>query len=1235
MKNPTNGMIATGANPSVANCRTQLNQNFSNNQSEHSTIPITVQVKPNGAENDKSAAPPQVAPPPPPVTQIPQVDGLDDVLDDEQTPPTQHVQTPTQPAPSSRPKAVKQTMPLVLQLQAQSPSSSGMKKKDKDQLRIGISEARTPRNISPKPKESSPKQTIVATAKVTKPSSPGSSNCSPTSRPIRVSPSHSASIRGVNHSPIRAISPSRSSSSSSAVATSIASSSSGQPGQTYRLVNQEQLAKLVGGNRPNVTILVNGIKMPAQSQILPSPASANPAQSEASMSGQVTSATSSGEATKKAVLLRDQTLLLQDEIDQEIAERAKAEKGKEGKDEEGVEHIELNQTLPPPPKAAIEGTEPDMDNIENCKLKIYQKLKHFHETQQIQPTPSQKKVQSRKQNAQIRKKAETSKAVATQGGVVANSIAAGSGQNVISIAGRVPISQSQMRIKTGNQPGTQQIIIQSSTVDHKLQIIDTKQSTTSKKLQVQQQQQQAGQQQPSQQPPTKMEILRQIQSERKGKGQTLSFGGKTANMAQIRMIANTQGQGQGQGPNAGQGQTPRVLQVTTTAASSQIESSNQSPGIPLIVSSSGSVFSSQAKVSDANQPQGMMVNQPAKISIALKPNEDGAVTTGGASAGSKQSTNQKARKPRPKKQKKTKIDHGAATTTVTTPTSTPSTATSGEKHTERAASPQTAKSVATDHQRNLQPSNFSNFIQQKQILPVISEFQQQQSGHQMATVSQAQAGSINVTTSAIIEGDSENSVNQQGLIKKLLNAHKITLQPTHSVNTSTKNVAKKEGSVTSSGRPVTSVTEQELKSIGISLKHQDQLVGQQSLSPAKSDDSSAKSGSSTQPSTPTSTMPDSTSATLIPAPKTVQNTLPKEIVIKQEVNAEKNVENAKSEKEKNRKRKKSLDAKPVKKRRKGEDANTNPQQLLPLQLAEAPIRLALDACPPLGGGTLSQLGKECEEGGKGGWKGDWFFDGWPRNAASFYDVISEFARFEEEERFEPKTPDLIDLVKDIPESKHFYPIALSDDENSTDDESVEAQLASLMSSDKVGGFGDPSIIAPPSTVEFPVAPASPELEPKEEQLFTFLDRGGELQNAATGTGNTGNARCPSPELPLPAGFGLDQRSSVNDPVTVTLTFRNGQADKGNIEQALQAISSIIGYNIVDYKMEPDSRKKEPTRNALPDVVPKEDQRRVSLVSCKKCAQPILGEAAKKPIHPKNHPDMQYCTFSCMKVRIEL
>ena len=642
--------------------------------------------------------------------------------------------------------------------------------------------------------------------------------------------------------------------------------------------------------------------------------------------------------------------------------------------------------------------------------------------------------------------------------------------------------------------------------------------------------------------------------------------------------------------------------------------SSESPGIPLIVSSSGSVFSNQTKLTDGQgQSQSMMVNQPQKISIALKPNED---------APAKAPSKRKVRK----KSKKSKSEVSPAPPAVPDksveipPPPAPATSSSSSS-----SSSTVSSSLAKGDQQRMITPNF-NFIQ-KQILPVITEFQQQP------------GTTINVAAGGV---DSDNVENpQHELIKKLLNANKVTLHQTHVPKQANNNIRSPQESG-NSGRPVTQVTEQELKSIGISLKHQDQMA---SLSPAKSDDnSSVKSGGSTQPSTPTSAVPDVAGSIVLPTAgqhdDTAKQTQPhstfqKVIDIKQEPNANGD-KDVKLEKEKTRKRKKSLDAKPIKKRKRGDaDCHNSPQQLIPLNLAEAPIRLNMDACPPLGGGTISQLGKNCEECGKSGWYGNWSYDGWIVNAANLYDAIKEFDCFEVKPHVE-KTPDIINLSKEFEYSKHFFSIALSDDENSSDDDMSGSDLSSYLNADKVqiGNFGiidGNNIIAPPTAVEFPVAPASPELEPKEEPHFTFLDRGGEFDTDSSSTEATRN--CPSPELPLPIGFNPD-RLGVNDPVTVTLTFRNGQADKQNIEQALNAISNIIGYNIVDYKMEPDGRKKEVGGNkpSLPDVVPKDDQRRSGhLNNCKKCAQPIFGEAAKKPIHPKNHPELHYCTFSCMKV----
>jgi hypothetical protein len=287
----------------------------------------------------------------------------------------------------------------------------------------------------------------------------------------------------------------------------------------------------------------------------------------------------------------------------------------------------------------------------------------------------------------------------------------------------------------------------------------------------------------------------------------------------------------------------------------------------------------------------MLVNQPQKISIALsKPTEESnQVTTKPV---------QKPRKPRPKKPKKPKVE------LVTT---------------DQANSDQ-GTSVTTPTDRMIS-TNF-NFIPQKpQILPVISEI----------------SASTPVNTITSTAGDSEMSVeNPHELIKKLLNANKVTLNVQKQSNV--------PNSPQTENRPVTSVTEQELKSIGISLKHQES-----SHSPGKSDDSSVKSGSSTQPSTPTS-VPQSdpmekTATGTQPVPlQTFQKTAlitPPEI--KQEPGlAEKNPVDMKPDlnKDKNRKRRKSVDSKAgIKKRKRGDTELSNSNlPLVPLSLAEAPIR---------------------------------------------------------------------------------------------------------------------------------------------------------------------------------------------------------------------------------------------------------------------------------------------------------
>ena len=449
--------------------------------------------------------------------------------DEEDATPTPIPASLPTPLPVRTQKTTLKPAPLVLQLG--SPGSAGMKKKDKDGMRIGISgsDSRTQRNISPKPKDSSPKQTIVATAKVSKPASPGAS-CSPTSRPIRVSPSHSGGIRGVSHSPVRAISPSR---STGGTGGSSGSGSQGNQGQQiYRLVNQEELTKLFTNRQP-VTFLVN-TKTVTSSQ----------SSSDQSASS---STTAQSEGGKKPVLNRDKPLLLQDEIDRELAEQSKVKPETTGETTSTEVTAETaTAVLPPPP--AVDLNDPESDNIKHAKLKVYEALSKLGKNSQNAQTAQKKPVSRPKvSTAQIRK---TGQHVVT--GKTGSQVT--SGQNVISISGR-QVLPNQMRIHKGAQ--AQQIIIQAPT-DQKVQIIESKSSSVKSSAQqktLASGSQGAAQSSQGQVPQSKMDVLRQIQSVKRGGNEKLSFGGKTANMTQIRMITT----------QSNQTGSSRVLQVSSAS----------------------------------------------------------------------------------------------------------------------------------------------------------------------------------------------------------------------------------------------------------------------------------------------------------------------------------------------------------------------------------------------------------------------------------------------------------------------------------------------------------------------------------------------------------------------------------------------------------------------------------------------------------------------------------------------
>ena len=95
----------------------------------------------------------------------------------------------------------------------------------------------------------------------------------------------------------------------------------------------------------------------------------------------------------------------------------------------------------------------------------------------------------------------------------------------------------------------------------------------------------------------------------------------------------------------------------------------------------------------------------------------------------------------------------------------------------------------------------------------------------------------------------------------------------------------------------------------------------------------------------------------------------------------------KTDQKPNRKRKQSADTKDrVKKRKvKNEDGSI----LQPLSLAEAPIRLNIDALTPLGGGTVARLGKDWDGLGKKYWDEEWNYGGWLQDAVHFYNAFKE------------------------------------------------------------------------------------------------------------------------------------------------------------------------------------------------------------------------------------------------------
>ena len=242
--------------------------------------------------------------------------------------------------------------------------------------------------------------------------------------------------------------------------------------------------------------------------------------------------------------------------------------------------------------------------------------------------------------------------------------------------------------------------------------------------------------------------------------------------------------------------------------------------------------------------------------------------------------------------------------------------------------------------------------------------------------------------------DNNENADKQTLIKRLLSADKVDVG-------SGKQTAGQSG-------PIQEVSIAELEKLGLSVKRTDSERVVNSPSSIKSEEST-KSSNSNQSLTPTTNVPtmpieeqQMTFKTEMPdtgRPTDVSqgNSIPNSpfvsmnhkldekkglIDIKQESKPEK----SKIEKVNNRKRKQSADTKTTKKRKtKADEGNGN--SLIPLSLAEAPIRLNIDSLTPLGGGTVAKLGKDWDGVGKKYWYDTWNFGGWMQNAVHFYDVF--------------------------------------------------------------------------------------------------------------------------------------------------------------------------------------------------------------------------------------------------------
>ena len=235
-----------------------------------------------------------------------------------------------------------------------------------------------------------------------------------------------------------------------------------------------------------------------------------------------------------------------------------------------------------------------------------------------------------------------------------------------------------------------------------------------------------------------------------------------------------------------------------------------------------------------------------------------------------------------------------------------------------------------------------------------------------------------------LQQESENSEAQNALIERLLNAEKVDLQK----GTPIKGITPVSVASTQLSK-IEHVSISELKTLGISLQQStpDQAGSSGVNSPISSVKSEGSGGSSSN--TPTQllpTQPGDVKQEIVDSKPSVEV---KKLDLKTEFKDKAPLQNQKGV----RKRKQSVDTKSSKKRKlkQEEISQGGGAALPPLTLAEAPIRRNIDSLPPLGGGTISKLGREWDGLGKKHWIQDWNFGGLIQSSLHFYDAF----RFED------------------------------------------------------------------------------------------------------------------------------------------------------------------------------------------------------------------------------------------------